>query len=326
VLGTDLPYQTTLPVLGVNVALRSNARELIDAFEETLGPWRALEGRLDLISTEQVRGALVLSDDREGEGPEPPVSYRISRPDRLVISTPGSLAVSDAARREFTGSVTRELLSSGAHFRGKVLEAMVLAVVTWLDRQPLHASAVVRGGTALLLAGPSGTGKSTLAYAAARTGLAVLSEDTVFIQLEPRLRVWGVPHTVHLPPDARRYFPELAGEPTRVLATGKQKVALRLAELGAASTALVLERAGICVMERSAGAPARYEPMSPRELEVALVRSREPGFDLFDNARAGVAGALCAGGAWCLTLADPPQDTVPLLHELLDQVDARLGR
>jgi hypothetical protein len=310
----------------VSVALRSNAPELIEAFEETLGPWGVPPGRSDLISAERVRGALVLSDESEGPAPDPPVRYRIARPDRLVISTPGSVAVSDAARREFTGTVTRELVSSGAYFRGKVLEAMVLAVVTWLDRQPLHASAVVRDGTALLLHGPSGTGKSTLAYAAARAGLSVLSEDTVFVQLDPQLRIWGVPNALHLPPDARRYFPELDGQPARLLPTGKHKVALRLAELGAANASSAVERAGICVMDRSAGGVAGYVPMNPAQLEAALVRSREPGFDLFDHARGDLARALCAGGAWRLTLADPPQDTIPLLHELLDQVDRRLGR
>jgi hypothetical protein len=320
----DLPYRTSLPVLGVEVSLRSNAREVIEAFEETLAPWRALAGRADLLSDERVHGALVLSEDEEG-GAEPPVSYRVTRPDRLVISTPGSLTVSDASRREFTGTLTRELLASGAHFRSKVMEAMVLAVVTWLDRQPLHAAAVVRDHTALLLAGPSGTGKSTMAYAAAKSGLAVLSEDTVFVQLAPRLRVWGVPTWVHLSPDARRYFPELGAHPARRLANGKQKVALSLDQLGSAASSLVVERAGVAVMTRSSDGRPRYQPLTAAQLQAELLRANEPGFGLFAGGRAQLASALGAGGAWRLDLADPPQGTVPLLNQLLDEVDARLG-
>jgi hypothetical protein len=321
----ELAYHTSLPVLGVRVDLRSNAPELIAAFEDTMGRWRDLAGRADLLSDQHVEGTLVLSDGDEGPDAEPTVTYGLPRPDQLVISTRGSRVESDAARRAFTGSLTRELLASGQHFRSKVLEAAVLSVVTWLDRQPLHASAVVRDGTALLLAGPSGTGKSTLAYAAARGGLQILSEDTVFVQLRPRLRVWGMSAFVNLPADAPRHFPELAERPAQRLVTGKDKVVASVFDLGAGMTVPMVERAGICVMERSGSAATRYEPLSAAALEAALRRNAEPGFALFDHARGELAQALEVGGAWRLTLSGSPEDNVPILDQLLDRVDERLG-
>ena len=39
----ELPHESTLPVLGVPVRLRSNARDVIDAFETALGRWRVME-------------------------------------------------------------------------------------------------------------------------------------------------------------------------------------------------------------------------------------------------------------------------------------------
>jgi hypothetical protein len=116
--------------MGVRVALRSNAPEVLQAFEETLGSWRELEARADLLSEQVVEGTLWLSDGDEGPGFEPIVRYDLPRPDQLVISTHGSRIVTDAARRELTGSVTRDLLGSGWHFRTRVLEAAVLSVVT----------------------------------------------------------------------------------------------------------------------------------------------------------------------------------------------------
>ena len=47
---------------------------------------------------------------------------------------------------------------------------MTLLLVARQDRQPVHAAMVAGGSAALLLAGPTGVGKSTLAYAAHRAG------------------------------------------------------------------------------------------------------------------------------------------------------------
>ena len=321
-----LAHESTLPVLGVPVRLRSNAPELIAAFEESLGRWRVMERHPQLLSDERVEGTLLLEDGDETTEPPVPVQYDIEDRGRLVISTPGSVVKGDPPRRAFDGRVTRALLAEGVRFRYKVLEAVVLSVVTQLDRQPLHASAIVRGGTALLLAAPSGTGKSTLSYAAARAGLEVLSEDTVFAQLRPGLRLWAMPGSVHMPRDARRHFAELEHVPTRMLPTGKDKISVSLASLDAEAPHPFIERAGICVVERAAGAPVSAEPMDAASVESALRRQMEPGFDMFAEERGELARALAPGGGWRLVLNDHPDAAIPTLHHLLDQVEERLGR
>jgi hypothetical protein len=66
---------------------------------------------------------------------------------------------------------------------------------------PLHAAAVEIGGRAILLAGPSGVGKSTLAAALAARGHRVLTDDLCAVRREPdgsvsvltsfpRVRLW----------------------------------------------------------------------------------------------------------------------------------------
>jgi hypothetical protein len=225
----------------------------------------------------------------------------------------------------FDGRVTAALLQDVERFRYKVLEAVVLSVVTYLDRQPVHASAIVRGGTALLIAGPSGTGKSTLSYAAARAGLSVLSEDTVFAQLEDGLRLWAMPGYVNVPPDGGRHFAELVNAPTEMLPTGKEKIRVSLSALEAAAPRPFIDRAGICFVERASGARVSVAPLTVHGIESAMLRQREPGFDLFHGSRAALARALAAGGAWRLTLGDHPDAALPVLRDLLDQVDERLG-
>jgi hypothetical protein len=323
---STLAHELTLPILGVPVCLRTNSPALIDAFESSLGGWRVMERHPHLLSHERVRGTLALGGGDEGDGRPVPIAYDVRERGRLVISSPGSIVRGDASRRAFDGRVSAALLQDAERFRYKVLEAVVLSVVTHLDRQPVHAAAIVRGGAALLLAGPSGTGKSTLSYAAARSGLRVLSEDTVFAQLEGGLRLWAMPGFVNVPPDGGRHFAELVDAPRQMLPTGKEKIRVSLSALEAAAPQPFIDRAGICFVERAPGARGlSVEPLNVHGIESAMLRHQEPGFDLFDGSRAALARALAAGGGWRLTLGDHPDAALPVLRDLLDQVDERLG-
>src|SRR5690606_32554444 len=84
----------------------------------------------------------------------------------------------------------------------EAVDTLVLFLLSRLGRVPVHASGVLIGETAVVLAGRSGAGESTLALAAAREGLRVLSDDAVGAQPRPRVRVWGFPRPIHLLPDA----------------------------------------------------------------------------------------------------------------------------
>ena len=66
-------------------------------------------------------------------------------------------------------------------------------------------------------------GKSTLAYLAHAAGIRVLSDDRVWVQMEPSLRIWGTPGTARLTAAALSLFPELgaAGEPVTPGSVGK---------------------------------------------------------------------------------------------------------
>ncbi|WP_055530115.1 hypothetical protein [Streptomyces graminilatus] len=83
---------------------------------------------------------------------------------RLVIVGAETQPVAVAAAR-----LTRELV------RGQLLHA---------GFHILHASAVVRGGRALLSFGPKGAGKTTTALLLARAGFELLANDRVFIRTE----------------------------------------------------------------------------------------------------------------------------------------------
>jgi hypothetical protein len=235
----------------------------------------------------------------------------------------GSFAIADPDRREALAYVSDTLAADRVHFRLAVLESLVLALASQFDRVPVHAAAVARDGSAVLLAARSGVGKSTLVYAAHAAGLSVMSDDTVWLQRSPRPCVWGMPRRIHLTPGSERFFPELAGAATSVLANGKVKMAVDLERRQNGETPLVVDRVGICLLERTSGtlSLSRAEPDDVvRELATHL----EPGFSLFAAQTPAYVRGLVGSSAWRLRLSGHPADAVPLVSAMLDEVSARV--
>ncbi len=218
--------------------------------------------------------------------------------------------------------MTPALVSDQEHFRYTFISALTMGLLSPLDRQPLHAAALVRGETALLLAGPSGTGKSTLCYAGALNGLSVLSDDYVNLQRHPQLRVWGMPDHLHLPLDAREHFPALAQNRARFLHTGKEKIAINLREMGAEAPLPVVERAGVCVLTRTKDGPTLL-PLSAEELQTRLLASPDYGFDRFSDTINESVHQLAENGGWVLDLGNRPDAAIPFLHEMFDEIDQK---
>jgi len=303
-----LPHRTSIPVLGINVTFESNDAGPIAAAEDAFGAWRAVEQAPRLISTHKVSFRIHVEDGDEGNGDHTPLTYRQPDFTRVILQTPLSVGIADAARREAVLYASRGFVEDRQHFRYGAIEALTLAVLTRLDRQPLRAACIARGETALLLAGRSGSGKSTLAYAAAHDGYAILAEDYVNIQMDPRLRVWGTPGWLHLPVEAVRHFPELEGREPVLRANGKEKIAIRVADLGAAPALPVAQRAGICVIERSKGDDVVFETLDAGRLQKAMTEQLDPEFDSFAETIGDAIRMLTAHGGWRLKLgADPRQ-------------------
>lgn len=78
----------------------------------------------------------------------------------------------------------------------------------------LHASAVCGPGGVLVLAGRSGVGKSTTAYALHRAGYRLWADDAVVFQAADEIHVHALPFEPRLLPDIRAYFERTAGPPS----------------------------------------------------------------------------------------------------------------
>jgi hypothetical protein len=223
---------------------------------------------------------------------------------RLTLTNGAISGHADAISKKAACTVPPQLIGQPAALAAEATDGLLLFLLARTGRTPIHAAGIMVGGTALLLAGPSGSGKSSLALAAMNRGLGVLSDDTVYVQTDPHLAVWGFPRPIHLfPRDAP------AGDhPTRVRG-GKLKTAVALTS---PSTPLVAREARLILLDR--GDRLDLEPVAS-ESAVASLGRLEPGFDLLATDSAVAAQTLANAGAWRLELAGDPAAAVDLLVE-----------
>jgi hypothetical protein len=217
---------------------------------------------------------------------------------RLAIASDRIAAYADGSAGEGRCTCHSEEVDTPA--AAEAINTVVLFLVAHAGRIPVHASAFMLRETAIVLAGRSGSGKSSLAYAADRKGLSVLSDDTLYVQTEPQLRIWALPTAIHMldisAPDggAMRFR------------SGRWKHVLPIQRW-----AHVAERSVLCVLDR--GDAIGLAPMHDEEAVNVLTRSPEPGYEFYGPRSATAIRALTHGGCWKLTLSQDPDSAIDAL-------------
>lgn len=302
-------------ILGVPVTFETDSTEILEAIRAAYDPADIMQ------SAPALRGPRVrveAAPDVEAAATRE-MAVHLPERHRLVVRWGEGEARADAVRGEALASVGPGA-ANAAGFRETVLDHLALFLVTSLDRHPLHTAAIERDGTAVLLVGSSGLGKSSLTYAAMRAGWRVLADDAVYVQRAPHPRLWGVPRRIHLPPEAVRHFPELEGAPLERRPDGRLKIAV---EIGAPSRAGVpwSGAVGLCLLTRSS-ARRRPERVSQPAAAAEMRATLEGGFGRFaDSLDECVAALTTEGACWWLPVSVEP-------HELVHLVDGlfRAGR
>jgi hypothetical protein len=309
-----ITHEVELPVLGIRTRFETNSESVMTDIEESFGCWRDLDEPNASAEHGPLLVRIVVYEGTEEAPSSGHVPVRHACPDatRLFVQSSHAAGISDPERREAVAFVDARLVADHAHFRSSVLDALTWSLLSHFDRHPIHAAAVATADRALLLAAPSGTGKSTVAWLAHRSGLELLSDDRVWVQLQPTPRVWSAPRPLRFLTSAADTFPEFDGVPV-VETDGKRKLEVLLnGRAGSRQGSQV----ATCIMSRGDG-PARLERATPPELESALLGQLAPGFDRFPERQRDVMKALAAGGGWHLTLGSTPHEALPFLAEML---------
>ncbi|HUE79333.1 MAG TPA: hypothetical protein VMN38_06845 [Sphingomicrobium sp.] len=230
---------------------------------------------------------------------------------RLSLEGPDFGGHADAQERFGFARVPRRLVGEPEALAEEITDTLLLFLLTRCGRTPVHAAGIVFNDKVLVLMGPSGSGKSSLALAAAERGLSILSDDTVYVQHHPRLQLWGLQRPIHLLPE------EAPGQGFALrLRGGKRKAVVPLPALAGRGHAT----GSIIPILLEPGEQLELKPIGADVAMAALI-VLEPGFDLLPKESAAAADALTAGGAWRLTLARDPGAAIDfLLDRFADQL------
>ena len=144
-------------------------------------------GRVHLVRTDRPlldrQGELTAWDERaDGAG------FALARSGATLLAW---CAATGEFEIDATDATVRCHSRAGAAWEHRIGTMAVPLLLAELGELAVHAAAVGVCGRAVLFAGPSGRGKSTLALAASELGHPVISEDGVTIDPnDERLRVW----------------------------------------------------------------------------------------------------------------------------------------
>jgi hypothetical protein len=193
----------------------------------------------------------------------------VERP-MVFRSDPAGFYLDGAGRAKFENASLTLQIHARSQLSEHFLHTALLAALDFSIFTPLHAACVVRNGVGVALCGDSGAGKSTLAYACARRGWTLVSDDSLHALPGHGTTAASFSSTIHLREPVRAIFPELRSEHLGVAPNGKQALTILPAQRGfqTARTATV-ERT--LFLSRRSGS-TRLSPYDPEAAARYFVR------------------------------------------------------
>jgi hypothetical protein len=190
---------------GLPVAVSSNSRAVIEAAGIS---WNGQPRRFDEEAMD-VR-CIVQKNGPKAEVRTPSICAQRN----LLVSVcdDSNFAGADLEGGRASIWVTEATVADTETFRYQFLEAMTYSLLAVRHLVDIHAAFVERNGKGVLLAGESGAGKSSLAYACAREGWIYLADDAVSVfRGGDSLRAIGAPGHFRFRGSAPELFPEFEG-------------------------------------------------------------------------------------------------------------------
>lgn len=291
----DGTWRQLIVPLGVPVSVIADDPELSAAVGHAYAEWSGDAGRTEprIAIRLETAGApsIAISCGIEVEG------------SRLRLHGRDHAAHADAAAGEAHATAPPRLVADPDALAAEIVDTLLLFLLTRSGRTPIHAAGVMIGDRAIALMGPSGSGKSSLALAAAKKGLRVLSEDTLYVEHGPPLRIWGWPRPVHLLPE------DAPSEGHAIRERGGKRKAIVPLPAGSLFTGPADTIVPVMLERGEKVSLKRLDPGAARSAAPPL----DPGFELLADDIEDVLKALLKHGAWRLTLGPVAGDAIDRL-------------
>jgi hypothetical protein len=213
-----LPQLERFYPLGFPVDVFTNSACVLAAARQSWGQFKAAFNRRPMILRIGVTGT--------GNGPAPgPPIYRGHRNLISIISDAENYSICELANGFAYAWLTPAAVRDAAFFRYFFLEASAYLLISSTYLAGVHAACVEFEGRGVLLAGDSGTGKSSLAYTCARAGWTYITDDASYLMRDgDSLEVIGNPFQMRLRDTASVVFPEFSGSNATLHPNGDSKI------------------------------------------------------------------------------------------------------
>ncbi len=278
-----LPLMQTFYPLGFPVKLHTNSEQIRDAAREVWGQCEPVFEETPL----QLRFAIDASSTSE-------------RPRAVMPRAQGNLFsaihsaenyyIADLSRGFAYGWFTPSVVCDHAYFRYHFLEAAAYVMLNALYLTPIHAACVGLNGAGIVLCGPSGAGKTSLAFACARKGWEFICDDASHLvrndasqlvrRSEDARLIVGKPHQIRFRESARALFPELAARGSCLRANGKMDIEAPSHEVGIEHIRSQIQAVAIVFLNRGPNGTASLRPYSQERarefMEETICLGEEP--------------------------------------------------
>ncbi|MGJ5817444.1 HPr kinase/phosphorylase [Paludibaculum fermentans] len=251
----ELPLRSTLYPLGFPVLAETNSLEVMESLRES---WGLFEKAFD---TSPLHLSVAVSGEDHDEALPPPV-FRCRRHILSVTANRANQAVCDMSAGFACAWITSSTAKNRLYLRDAFTDALVYTMLHGLHLSAVHAACVAWNGCGLLLCGPSGAGKTSLAVACAMRGWTLICDDASYlVRGFGGPTVIGNPYELRFKRDAAKLFPLLSQHEWVQRTNGKPTVFARPADFPGIRTDVRADVECLVFLNRKEGAEARLAPV-----------------------------------------------------------------
>jgi hypothetical protein len=202
---------------GAMCSLSTNCEQLLETARDTFLPVEMPQAPVDFSVRFWVDGAGV----PQASWPKPYVrglGHLV-----FVGFDSSSSMLADLRTRRVIGRFSLAMASDARYWKMVIFPMLLSIVAGSVGLVELHASCVAKDQRGLILAGPSRSGKSTLAMALTEAGFRLLSDDRTFCSsARGKLQAWGLPRPLKLRREAASWFEEFRDREPKDLQNGER--------------------------------------------------------------------------------------------------------